>query len=213
LLIEREAAWAVRVALNGDLGSGKTSIAEMVAEQAAGAGHAVGWLYPWRVASNHEVATALTETVLSALDEAGIALSATAKGRRRLAEGAGWLNKLRGLHKLADLGIGIILQDASAFDAEFATPIAEQLKSSGKRLLIVIDDLDRCEPAFLPSLLLFMRTALDVPGFSFLCPFDSDVVAKTLAASNDASRRSRSLLTCCARSRSSQDRKRELREV
>jgi hypothetical protein len=185
ILMTPPPAWSVRVALNGDWGSGKTSIAESIDELARADGHAVGWIYPWRVSSSKDVAIALTATVLSALAEAEFSLPSKTNARETIVKRLGLLKKLKGLHKVADVALSI-LEDANTFDAEFAAPIVEELEKAGKRLLIIIDDLDRCEPAFLPSLLLFMRTALDIPGISFLAPFDSDIVAKTLVASNKA---------------------------
>jgi len=185
LLMAHDAKWSVRVALNGDWGSGKTSIAEMIDRRAREAGHAVGWLYPWRVNTNRDVALALTLTVLTALDDAHITLPAKRRVQKAVTGWLGFLKVFTGLHQAAGVGFSL-LEDANAFDADFAAPIAQQLSEQGKRILIIIDDLDRCEPAFLAPLLLFMRTTLDIPGFSFLAPFDSDVVSKTLYVSNKA---------------------------
>lgn len=185
LLMSRDASWAVRVALNGDWGSGKTSIAKMIEERARAEGHPVGWIFPWRVNTSEHVATALTLTVLTALEEAGIDPSATDMVRKPLTQAVEFFRQFKGFHSGADFGLSV-LEHATSFDAGFAEPVARKLAQQKKRLLVIIDDLDRCAPAFLPPLLLFMRSALDIPGFSFLAPFDSDVVSKTVHASNPA---------------------------
>jgi KAP family P-loop domain len=183
-LMAHDAKWSVTVALNGQWGSGKTSIAEMIESRALKAGHAVGWLYPWQVNTSKDVAIALTITVLKALEEAKIKLPAEMWGKKKLIESSMSLRQLRGI-KAAEIGFSM-LDDANAFDTEFAKPISKRLADEKKRLLVIIDDLDRCEPAFIAPLLLFMRSVLDIEGFSFLAPFDSDVVSKTLYASNTA---------------------------
>jgi hypothetical protein len=185
LLMRHQPEWSVRVALNGDWGSGKTSIAEDIERRARAAGHAVGWLYPWQVNTSKDVAIALTSAVLTALEHAKVALPGVSGARKLVAGSIKQLKRFGGLHKGAEIGLGL-LEDASAFDADFASPIAKQLKEENKRLLIIIDDLDRCEPSFLAPLLLFMRSVLDIQSFSFLAPFDSDVVSKALYISNSA---------------------------
>ena len=117
-------------------------------------------------------------TVLAALEHANIKLSLANAARKR------WriveiLKKFAGEHTAAGIGFSL-LEDSSAFDAEFATPIGKELAAANKRLLVIIlgGRPGSLEPAFLPPLLLFMRTVLDIPGFSFLAPFDSDIVAE-----------------------------------
>ncbi|MCC2652527.1 MAG: P-loop domain protein [Microvirga sp.] len=54
------------------------------------------------------------------------------------------------------------------------------------RIIVIIDDLDRADPALLPKLLLALRELLDYPGFSFLIPFDTQVVSDALAGHHPA---------------------------
>ena len=184
-LTELDASWSVRVALHGDWGSGKTSIAEMVAERARRAGHAVGWMYPWRVRSTSGLGLALTLAVLQAVEAAGFQLPPKRAAQKALTRSLELLSRLKGLDRRADMALDM-LEDVNAFDAEFAAPIAAMLREQCKRVVVIVDDLDRCEPAFLAPLMLFMRTVLDVPGFSFLAPFDTDVISRTLHAANTA---------------------------
>lgn len=53
-------------------------------------------------------------------------------------------------------------------------------------MVVLIDDLDRCDPQFLPQLLLSLREVLDLPGFVFVLAFDDEIVADALTDSNRA---------------------------
>ncbi len=55
-----------------------------------------------------------------------------------------------------------------------------------RRLVVLIDDLDRCNPELLPQLLLSLRELLDLPGFTFLLAFDDEIVARALTENNPA---------------------------
>jgi KAP family P-loop domain len=49
-----------------------------------------------------------------------------------------------------------------------------------RRVLVIIDDIDRANPKLLPQLLLALRELLDVPRFAFLVPFEKAIVAGAL---------------------------------
>jgi hypothetical protein len=70
------------------------------------------------------------------------------------------------------------------YDGEQIRAIREKLKD--RRLVVLIDDLDRCAPELLPQLLLSLRELLDLPGFTFVLAFDDEVVAEALVAKNPA---------------------------
>ena len=59
-------------------------------------------------------------------------------------------------------------------------------KLEDRRLVVLIDDLDRCAPELVPQLLMSLRELLDLPGFTFLLAFDDEIVAQALAAQNPA---------------------------
>ncbi|MGB7333009.1 MAG: P-loop NTPase fold protein, partial [Terriglobales bacterium] len=59
-------------------------------------------------------------------------------------------------------------------------------KLGDKRVVVLIDDLDRCAPDLLPRLLMSLREILDLPGFTFLLAFDDEIVARALVSANPA---------------------------
>src|SRR5260370_40923338 len=63
---------------------------------------------------------------------------------------------------------------------------AIQKKVKQRRLVVLIDDLDRCAPELLPQLLLSLRELLDLPGFTFVLAFDDEIVARALSDENPA---------------------------
>ncbi|MCX4152237.1 MULTISPECIES: P-loop NTPase fold protein [Paraburkholderia] len=51
-----------------------------------------------------------------------------------------------------------------------------------KRVVVVIDDLDRANPQAIPQILMAVRELLDIPGFAFVLAFDPAVVEKSLSS-------------------------------
>jgi hypothetical protein len=106
-----------------------------------------------------------------------------------------WLGS-KGVSQIARVGAAALGKD-KAVDATFALVSrwlkydgpqmrAIQKKVKGRRLVVLIDDLDRCAPDLLPQLLLSVRELLDLPGFTFVLAFDDEIVARALIDENPA---------------------------
>jgi hypothetical protein len=52
----------------------------------------------------------------------------------------------------------------------------------GKRLLVLVDDVDRMRPELVPTLLMSIRERLFIPGCHFLVAMDPDVVSRALSS-------------------------------
>jgi hypothetical protein len=76
--------------------------------------------------------------------------------------------------------------DITPLDEAFSRPF-EELRSlpdtlGGKRVVVLVDDLDRCSPEKVVSLLEAINLVMDVPGFIFVLALDYDVLVKAVAA-------------------------------
>lgn len=70
--------------------------------------------------------------------------------------------------------------DLDRLDAVFAQPLEElrriPLALKGRRIVVLIDDLDRCSPDQVVGLLEAINLILDIPGFVFVLALDYDVL-------------------------------------
>ena len=75
-----------------------------------------------------------------------------------------------------------VLSGVAATFLEFSKDDLEALTRSlgERRVLVIIDDIDRADPKLLPQLLLSLRELLDLPGFAFLVPFEKRIVSDAL---------------------------------
>ena len=79
----------------------------------------------------------------------------------------------------------LLLSECSAVG--FDTTVNRYGRSyNDRRLVVLIDDLDRCDPKLIPHLLLSLRELLDLPGFTFLLAFDDEIVGRALTQENPA---------------------------
>ena len=94
-----------------------------------------------------------------------------------------WAEKASTFHAFAQAGLGIIQTLTQVTSKDIAS-----LKNAlnGKRLIVIIDDLDRVDPALIPRLFMSLRDVMDLEGFSFLLLFDGQMVSDALGQQNRA---------------------------
>lgn len=186
LLTGTPAGWSVRVGLLGGWGEGKTTVAKWAKAAAERDGHLVAWFSPTASATADELWAGLAEAVLEAADVHKVPAEATTK-LRLFVTGRDTAKRFGAVAQAYKVG-----QAMQAAADNFLRIGPGHLKELGKalgedhRVVVVIEDLDRADPKLLPGLLLALRDVLDLPGFSFLLPFDERVVADALQAYNTA---------------------------
>ncbi len=185
LLVDLPRDYSVRVGLLGEWGTGKTTIANWIAQRSTENGHIVISFNPWAARTLDDLWAAFGTAFLAAVEQAGIRLEATQKLRDTLTTkqwtkvGAEFAKPL-----YAPPGtIGYVSSLLAVDPADFGRS-GDELEE--RRLVVLIDDLDRTDPKLLPQLLLALRDVLDLPGFSFLLPFDQTVVTSALKNYNPA---------------------------
>jgi KAP family P-loop domain len=175
--------WSVRVGVYGRWGEGKTSVLNFLQYFAKGDGHIVVWFNPWSICDRQELWNRLAGAIFSRLEEEGIKV-----------EGSGTVKIKKAGRILKDP-----IQKAAEFSQATKAIIGGALTLFGKllniesdifkhiqtalgnrRVIVIIDDLDRTDPKLLPELFLSLRDVLDLPGFSFVLAFDVDIVARAL---------------------------------
>ena len=186
LLTGTPAGWSVRVGLLGHWGEGKTTVAKWARAAAERDGHLVAWFSPTASATADELWAGLAKAVLEAADNQRVPAAATVKLRAFVA-GQDATKRVKGVAQLFKASQA--LQAAADDFLRIGPGHLKELRKAlgeGHRVVVVIDDLDRADPKLLPGLLLALRDVLDLPGFSFLLPFDERVVADALQAYNSA---------------------------
>jgi hypothetical protein len=185
--------WSVRIGIFGKWGEGKTTVLRFAEDMLKAKGNIVFTFSPWAVQGWDNLWQDFGSLLVEALSAADIPcegfLKKTVKesseflqeiGVTRVAEGAA---AFFGKEKLYNIAFGAVSQWLK-YDGPQVLAIRAKLKD--RRLVVLIDDLDRCAPELLPQLLLSLRELLDLPGFTFLLAFDDEIVAGALAESNPA---------------------------
>lgn len=172
-------AASVRVGVFGRWGDGKTSILSLVACQVQAAGGTAIWFNPWPADSAADLRARLVITLAERL---GIP-TAPVKRARLLARGTtvarGVGSGFNSHVQRTDAILGSLIQ-SFADEAAFASaeklirPIANA--STGRNVVVLVDDLDRVRPELLPDFLMLLREGLDFPGLSFVMGLDPDIV-------------------------------------
>ena len=178
--------WSVRIGVYGRWGYGKTSVLNFVRKIAEADGHLVAGFNPWGCTSEDAMWEAFADSVLGRVRELGITLPQAEASRRR-AQRAKALRKAEALAKaLPDAAQGLAaalapsLRDFLAVKGPELAAIPQAL-SEGKRVIVLIDDLDRTDPRLLPQMLFALREVLDTPGYSYVLALDPTVVGAALA--------------------------------
>lgn len=173
--------WAVRIGLYGAWGSGKSTVLKFVEDQAKRDGHACCWFNPWGFSTEEEMLHGFTKALRSTMEtELGVKAQLGDKAR---ATGRSAFELLRGASDIAPVlksvhGAGALADKMFDLRGKDMAHLAKQLK--GKRVLFLVDDLDRAHPSIVPKVLFWVREILDLPGLSFILAFDPDRVVPAL---------------------------------
>jgi hypothetical protein len=186
-------AWSARIGIFGKWGEGKSTVLRFAEQMLKEKENIVFWFSPWAIQNWDDLWKEFGSCLLEALEAAKIPCE------------DGWKKTARTIEReLGSSAVGPIIETAAAFfgrerayDAAFGALNrwlrydgkqirAIQEKLQGRRLVVLIDDLDRCDPELIPQLLLSLRELLDLPGFTFLLAFDDDIVGRGLTRKNPA---------------------------
>lgn len=193
--------WSVRIGVYGRWGTGKTSVLLMVQAMVETEDHKAVWFNPWGYDNIDAMWAGFVEAVFGALAEWGIkapgANVATLKSKS-----AKLVNFARGLMPMTTPALTAakvseptiaLATTAAETAASTAAPFLdrwlrvgrEDLKGvldalDGKRVVILMDDVDRADPLLLPRMFHAVKELLDLPGFSFVLALDPDVVGPAL---------------------------------
>src|SRR5262249_26321111 len=175
--------WSVRVGVYGRWGEGKTSVLNFLQRFARRDGDITVWFNPWSVRDRDELWNRFAGAIFGRLEEEGIKVEG---GTTVKIKKVGRLIK-DPIQKAAEFN-----QSSKAIIGGALTLVGKLLNASSsvfkrihkalrnRRVIVVIDDLDRTDPKLLPELFLSLRDVLDLPGFSFVFGFDVDIVARAL---------------------------------
>jgi predicted KAP-like P-loop ATPase len=189
IVTETPANWSVRIGVFGRWGEGKTSVLRFVEQQLQRERHLIFWFNPSAMTSWSELWAEFAGQFVEALKVAQINISEVrkVKWKLRFRKAQQPLEQLSGLSAVAKATIGptfSLMRDALKVGSRQLTAILEQLPN--RRVVVLIDDLDRTDPKLVPQLLLALRDILDLPGFAFVLAFDDKIVGTALSTYHPA---------------------------
>ena len=178
--------WSVRIGVYGEWGTGKTSVLEFIAAMAKREGQIVVRFNPWEHSTKNSLWRAFVLSIFKhpAIAHIGGGMKARAKelvggvvkgGAKAIELGASAWNENAG----KGVGVGIEMVK-SLFDFSAGDLKSLRAELGEKRVIVLIDDLDRTAAELVPEILFALKEIMDVPGFSFICAFDPVVVGDVL---------------------------------
>jgi hypothetical protein len=185
--------WSVRIGIYGSWGEGKTAILKFVKTIATANNQIIVWFNPWEYSTPVEMWESFVVIILKKLNESGANLK---KPSSLFLRAKIWLKKsfrkpidvlgsLAQLDPYASAGLPI-LKSFLSFNKKSFTKL--QSFTSGKRIIVLIDDLDRANPILVPQLLFAVKELLDLPSMVFVLAFDPVVVNKVLYSNRNNER-------------------------
>lgn len=188
------ADWSTRIGVFGKWGEGKSTVLRFMSEMLKGSNDVVFTFNPWAIRDWDMLWTEFGDQFAVSLEKANISFD---KYRKKYLERIARKYAQKGEATLgvaaAIVGHGFdkahgfafrALRDLLAYDANSLLEIRQKLGK--RRVIVLIDDLDRAQPSLIPQLLLALRELLDLPGFAFVLAFDDEIVEIALAKTNKA---------------------------
>ncbi|WP_225094765.1 P-loop NTPase fold protein [Streptomyces sp. CoH27] len=190
--VEQATPLPLTVGVFGSWGAGKSSFLRLWERRFEAGKTRTIWFNPWKYDRKVEVWAALLHTILAEMEQ-----EETLKEKAvRLAKAATWLSVRAGLGTAAALGTGGVIKredvdellqglsegdaeqyrQVNRFEADFADAVREFVGADG-RLVVFVDDLDRCTPESAMTVLESLKLYLAQAQCIFVLALDVDVLA------------------------------------
>jgi hypothetical protein len=188
------ADWSVRIGIYGEWGTGKTSVLNFVESIGQLANQIVVRFNPWEYTTRDALWRAFVLATYAELKEQIPHIQGAKKALVKE-----WATKItgaiEGISKMTGSSVAVLNKEAGGIVGTvgeglglvkqflvFGKDDLEKLHAilGQRRMLILIDDLDRTSPNLVPEMLFAFKEIMDVPGFSFICAFDPIVVGEVL---------------------------------
>lgn len=189
VILDTPPDWSVRIGIFGKWGEGKSTVLRFAEQMLKDKQNIVFDFNPWAIQNWNDLWDSFGNAFVAALSAAKVPTGdSLRKVGKNLSKGVGTqmietAAIALGREKLYNAAFGA-LQSWLKYDSNQIEAIQKKLQ--GRRLVVVIDDLDRCAPELIPQLLLSLRELFDLPGFTFLLAFDDEIVGEALIQKNPA---------------------------
>ena len=177
--------WSVRIGIYGSWGEGKTAVINFVETIAIKEKQIVISFNPWEYTTPEEMWESFVVLILNKLNELGVAIKKPSRQflrlkifvKKILRKPVDTLGSLAQLDPYSSAGLPI-LKSFLNFNKKSLTKLQNFI--SDKRIIVLIDDLDRTNPILIPQLLFAIKELLDLPSMVFVLAFDPNVVNDVL---------------------------------
>src|SRR5690606_24517678 len=178
------------VGIHGPWGDGKTTVLNMLRADLEAMGNTVVRSFnPWRLSDEDSMlrgfvfmlAEAIGESLSSRFERAKAGAGKWVKRCRWLTRPAGWFSKTAGSidDVLAKFGEIALSGDTVGLD-DLRSRIDSLLKDTDKRIVVLVDDIDRLDKHETHTLFRLVKACADFPNVCYVLAFDDVAVAKSL---------------------------------
>lgn len=178
------------VGLHGPWGDGKTTVLNMIrADLQADARIVVRDFNPWRLSDEESMlrgffvmlAEAIGTSLATKFERTKTGAGKWARRARWLTRPAGWFSKTAETvdEVLAKFGEVALSGDTVGLD-DLRSRIDARLKQSDKRIVVLVDDIDRLDKHETHTLFRLIKACADFPNVCYVLAFDDVAVAKSL---------------------------------
>ena len=171
--------WSLRIGIFGRWGEGKTTVLNYIGQMAEKDHCPVARFNPWAAQNRKELWEGFAIAVENAFDTGSVTRTMVKRRAGKAAKAGLQLAAMSNVGKAIGGLVGPLVQEKLSVNRN---DVEQNLKNNlGERKLItLIDDLDRADPKLVPHLLLGLREVFDLPQCAFIMSLDPVVVSNAL---------------------------------
>ena len=171
--------WSLRIGIFGRWGEGKTTVLNFIEQMAVKDICPVAKFNPWAAQDRKELWAGFSIAVEGAFNSGSLTKTSLKRGAGKVAKSGLDLAAATSVGKAIGGLVGPLVQEKLLVKrSDVEQNLKENLRD--RKLIVLIDDLDRADPELVPHLLLGLREVFDLPQCAFVMSLDPIVVSNAL---------------------------------